>query len=232
VNLVTKPLRAYAVTEHDENTGGIIFARHDIAARKAGANEYGDGELTYVSCRRAPWADHCAETGIVPAKLMIDFGWHFECHGCGARIDVDWLRENRLPLDGVCGSQNGWVFCCARCKWRHKKYLGRERAAKDDAIEAFKAIIRARFGDVEFVERGETGGHHVYVVEGERGGWHWSQVHVAFKFPGMQIGPAHLVRDEPHGRGRNGFIGPTKPHYTCCGGDREAFEKFAAETKP
>lgn len=230
-----KPLRAFAVTEPDENIGGIIFARHAITAAKIGAEEYGCGEIQGMSCRRAAWADQYCDTGRVPASQMIARGWHFECHGCGARIDEDWLIENNLTVDGVCGSQNTWVFCCARCKWRHKRYLAREASAKADAIEAFKAVVRKRFGDVEFIDTDPTGNmrqHHAYVVEGERGGWHWRQVHIAFNFPGMQFGPAHLVRDEPHGRGQCGFIGPTKPHYTCCGGDREAFEKFAAETKP
>jgi hypothetical protein len=230
---MTRPLRAYAVTESGENTGGIIFARHDIVAKRWGANEYGDGDIHSMSCRRAPWADHLAESGVVPAKLMIGHGWHFECHGCGERIDEDWLRENHLPLDGVCGSQNGWVFCCARCKWRHMKYLAAERAAAEEAITCFKAVIRARFGDVEFpVTVGKYGGSHAYVIRGDRGGWHWQEVSVAFNFPGQQIGPAHLERRQPHGRGRNGFIGPVKPDYTCYSGDREAFEKFAAETKP
>ena len=50
-------MKAYAVTEEDENTGGIIYAEHNIVARRLGANEYADGEIAYVSCRRAPWAD-------------------------------------------------------------------------------------------------------------------------------------------------------------------------------
>lgn len=229
---MTKPLRAYAVTEQGENVGGIFFARHAITATKRGACEYADGDIHYVSCRRAPWADHLAETGAVPASLMIAHGWHFECHGCGATIDEDWLREQRLKVEGVCGYQNGRVFCCARCKWKHMKYEARRRAAEKEAIDAFKAIVRARFGDVEFVDKDEDRrGHHAYVVEGDRGGWHWNQVSVAFKFPGMVYGPAHLERREPYGRGRKGFIGPAKATYTCCGGDVKAFEKFAAETK-
>src|SRR5690606_22246621 len=111
-------------------------------------------------------------------------GWHFECHSCGARIDEDWLHEEGLSVDGVCGSQNGWVFCCPRCKWRHMKYEARRRATERDAIEAYKSMVRSRFGDVEFVDKDEhRNGHHAYVIEGDRGGWHWNQVHVAFKFP-------------------------------------------------
>src|SRR5687767_14229018 len=45
----TPALRAYAVTEEDEGTGGIIFARHAIVARRAGANEYNGGEFHGVT---------------------------------------------------------------------------------------------------------------------------------------------------------------------------------------
>ncbi|SEM52789.1 hypothetical protein SAMN05192583_0521 [Sphingomonas gellani] len=69
-----KPLKAYTVLEHDERTGAIYFARHAIVARKAGAAEYGDGELSYVTCNRAPWADRFADTGAVPAAVMVEHG--------------------------------------------------------------------------------------------------------------------------------------------------------------
>ena len=50
-------LRAFAVTEEDEGTGAIYFAKHDIVAKKLGANDFAGGEIDYISCRRAPWAD-------------------------------------------------------------------------------------------------------------------------------------------------------------------------------
>ena len=84
-----KPVRAYVVLENDERSGAIYFARHAITARKAGANEYGDGELSYVTCNRAPYADQFAETGMVPASVLVENGWHFECGSCGHRIDDD-----------------------------------------------------------------------------------------------------------------------------------------------
>lgn len=221
---MTKPLLAYSVVENCESTGGIVFARHRIAALKQGACAWSDGDISGMILQRVPWADHCADTGIVPANLMIAHGWHFECHGCGATIDEDWLAEEKLDIDGVVGNQNGPIFCCARCKWRNMRYMARRVRAKSEAVTLFQSIIRQRFGDVEFA------GEHVHLIEGERGGFHWYQVHVAFNFPGMVIGPAWLQRDEPSPRGHHGFIGPAKARYTCCAADREAFEKFAAET--
>ena len=84
-----KPLLAYAVTEDFEGMGGIVFARSNIEARKWGAREYNDGELGGMTCKRVPWADRYASERDIPISAMVDVGWHFECHGCGRRIDTD-----------------------------------------------------------------------------------------------------------------------------------------------
>jgi len=39
-------LKAYAVLEDCENTGGIVFARHSIVALRNGASTFGDGEIS------------------------------------------------------------------------------------------------------------------------------------------------------------------------------------------
>src|SRR4051812_28465441 len=106
---------AYAVTETYENTGRIVFADRPIDARKIGAGEFNDGQLGGLSVRRAPWADRFGTARALPARVCIDEGWHFECSGCGATIDSDWLYERHLPLSGVIGSSIGNVYCCRRC---------------------------------------------------------------------------------------------------------------------
>lgn len=224
-----KPIRAFAVTETDENTGGIIFARHAITATRIGADEYGTGEIHGMSCRRAKWADQFADTGRVPASEMIARGWHFECHGCGSRIDEDELRCRGLSVDGVVGTQNSWVFCGARCRLRHLAQLRREKMCGDAFLEVLRGVIRKRFGNVHIHEDAENFKPHVYVISDRRievvG-----QAAVYFDFPGMQIGPASIHYDWPYSFAWDGK-GPVKPHFRCCNGDREAFEKFAEETK-
>lgn len=228
--------RAYSVTEHDENTGEIYFARHRIVAAKAGADEFADGELIRVSCHRAPWADAYAGRPI-PARVMIANGWNFECSGCGERIDEHFLYDNRLPLSGVIGTQRSQVFCGSRCARRFYSLQRRRKAEEQRAIEAFKAIVRKRFPDAKFVDEHDNPNwrHHAYVTyrHGEKG-WLWEQVAVAFTFPGMEIGPATLrLSDRPwrgYGLG-NRFIGPIRPEYHCCNGDRQAFEAWAAATR-
>lgn len=218
-----RALKAFAVTEDYENTGGVFFARHAIAARRHGADQFADGDISSVTCRRAPWADEFAGRA-VPAKVMIANGWHFECHGCGQHIDVDWLYDNRLPIDGVIGKQHGPVYCCSRCARKHISLQRRRKNEEQRAIAAYKAIVRRRFPDADFCddEQSTFRGHHANVVPG-RGGWHWNQVIVSFRFPGMKIGPARFRRDEPCGN----KTGPVRAEYSCCNGDREAFEAYA-----
>lgn len=207
-----KPLRAYAVCEHDERTGAIYFARHAIVARRIGANEHGDGELSYVTCTRAPWADRYAAEGDVPASVMVMNGWHFECTGCGRRIDegMPYLWENEVmagePLNGanlryakwkpshVIGTQHGLVFCRASCE----ADFNREQAAKkhvgDRAIARFERVITRRFPDA-VIERKDYLRPHVYVMRDQQDRLIVEQVAVSFSFPGQVIAPATLRMD-------------------------------------
>ncbi len=98
---VKRPRRAYAVLEDSESTGGIVFARSNVEARRIGAAIYHDGEFSGRHCNRVPWADAYEPEGNVPASVCIDNGWHFECCGCGANIDSDWLYDNDLTIEGV-----------------------------------------------------------------------------------------------------------------------------------
>jgi len=219
-------VKAYSVLEKEDMTGDIYFASRAIYAAKWGANEYADGELGGVQCRRAPWADMFAETG-VPAKVAVDHGWRFECHGCGITVDSDIGCEHGLSVDGICGKVSGAVYCSARCKWRHVRDQERRKAEERSAIEDFKQIVLSRFPDADFEEETENfWGHHAYVSRTHGcGHWHRGQVIISFRFPGMRIGPAQFRMDPFH------KIGPPTAGYTCCNGDREAFESYAAATR-
>lgn len=216
-----KPLRAYAVLEADENTGGITFARDKRQALRDGASRWHSGEPEYCEATRAPWADRFAESGEIPAKEMIANGWHLECYGCGARIDEDWLLDQGLPLSGVIGSQDSRTYCCARCKWRHMKRTATRRTQEELAIAAVKNFVLRRFPDAIFRPNDKS---HAYVVPGPHGGWHWQEVTVYFAFPGMQIGPASCDLRRDFGR----QLLPIKPVFRCYAGDKEAFEAWAS----
>lgn len=218
-------LRAFAVLEEDEGTGGIVFARHAVAARRRGANKYANGEVGYVRCNRAPWADAFAD-GRVPAAVMVENGWHFECGGCGIKIDSDMPYEHDKPVSGIIGHQHSMVFCDADCQAWYKAERAEAARRQDRAIDRFKRIVRRRFPDVEFMANDEhhIGRVHAYVSRRPDGHWRVGQVVVSFAFPGMEYGPAYLRYDNSYGR-------LEKPHYSVCAGDREAFERFINNKK-
>jgi hypothetical protein len=218
-------LKAYAVLEDSENTGGIVFAKHAIVARREGSSQFGSGEFEGWSCRRAPWADAWADSDEdVPAKLMIEHGWHFECCGCGHKIDEDWLNDEGLPLDGVSGTQHSRVYCSEICECHDNLRRAIARGHERRAISALKEFVLKRFPGIAF-EQKDNSKPHAYASE-SKGVWQVRQAVVAFGFPGMKIGPAtcRIDRDQSHDK----FIGPIWPEFSCCFGDKEAFETWAA----
>jgi hypothetical protein len=213
-------LKAYAVTEENENTGGIVFAEHAIVARRIGADRYNDSEFSGLTCRRAPWADEYHETG-VPAKVMIGHGWHFECHGCGSTIDEDWLHENDLPLDRVIGFEHSSIFCHDICEAEQHLREVTKRHHERRMIETMTAWLLKRFPGVEIATEGNCKPRAYARQAG--GSWSVDQAVVSFKFPGMKIGPASYRFDHDHH-----IIGPVKPHIECCHGDHDVFVAWAA----
>lgn len=211
-------MKAFIVQETDEGTGGVIFAKSNIAARKIGASEYNGGEIGGMSVHRAPGLDQYAETG-VPARVMIEEGWWFECSGCGMRINEENLSEDGRPVSGVVGVMDSLVFCCALCHEQWTETQRRKREAGDAFLAKLKQHAARRLGAVDFVA-GEFK-EHVYVVEVD-GHLIVRQAVVSFKFPGMAVGPANLRYDEAHNDGPQPLV------FYCCNGDKDAFEAFAS----
>jgi hypothetical protein len=211
-------MKAFAVQEDCEGTGDIFYADHAITAKKRFANEFGDGDLSGISCHRAPWADayapHC------PRLVMIDHGWWIECNGCGVRIDSDLEvnpddpDEEVRKLDPV--EDDRGLFCLASCRDR---YLA-DRAARQDAEAAARATLEvkllAKLPGVTVV--GEI---HSY-VEKRDGLYVARQTRAAFDFPGSTIGPAYFSHNE---------IGE-EPSVTVCQGDLPAWETWRASLQP
>ncbi len=216
-------MRAFAVLENCENKGGIVFAEHAVVARRLGANEYSCGDFYGVSCRRAPWADIFAGSS-VPANVMISHGWHFECVGCGETINEDWLYDEELTLDGVIGYDRGLVYCSEICEARHNLERAEARDRERRALVALKAYVAKRFPKVEFRDDGNWR-PRAHATK-ESGAWLIKHAVVSFDFPGMKIGPATCRLERGHRD--HWLIGPMKPEYSCCFGDKESFEAWAA----
>ncbi|WP_257556484.1 hypothetical protein [Sphingobium sp. CFD-2] len=240
-------IKAYSVQETCEGTGGIVFAKHNVVARRIGARRHGDGDFDSVTCHRAPWADRYAEDGHVPASAAIEAGWWFECAGCGRRINEDlpnaWAQEMgrdeplrgqqllyaRWRPDHIIGYMDTAVFCRKACKVRHDRHEAERERRQNRAIDAFKRIILKRFPDAAICDNvGDDEPyyrrhHHAYATT-VKGRWRVKQIKVAFAFPGMKIAPASLEYNPQSYDMRE----HRKPAFRCCNGDKEAFEAWAA----
>lgn len=221
-------LRAWSVTEEDEGTGGIVFAKHGIVALKDGASQFGGGEWEYYKARRAPWADRYAEDGNLPASAMVDAGWHFECSGCGIRIDEDLPDMHRAyrdwTSDQVVGTQYA-AWCTLKCQEQHQAERVDRKRYEGLIADMMERLVKRRFPDVQIIRNRERLDPHVSVQK-EHGFWRLQQATVSFDFPGMQHGPAHYRWD------RFSSYGEKNAHFTCCTGDKEAFEAFASQVRP
>jgi hypothetical protein len=215
-------LRAFAVTDRSEGTGGIVFARHAIVARREGACTFGDGDFESVECRRAPWADDYAGDSL-PAWVLIDNGWHYEDAWTGETIDTDYLDERGLPIKGVIGTQHSLVFACQAHADAYATEETQRKAVEAKGIEEMQAIVLKRFPDALLTPSGSAFSQHAYASK-DGGEFVLKQVIVSFEFPGMKIGPASARYDRPYNEAFEGL----KPVFWCCGGDKEAFEAWAA----
>lgn len=219
-------LRAWSVTEEDEGTGGIVFAKHGIVALKDGASRFGSGEWEYYKARRAPWADAYAEAGYMPASVMVEHGWHFECSGCGVRIDEDLPDMKRRfrdwTPDHVVGSQHQ-TWCTPKCHDEDMAERADRKRWEELIVDMMARLVKRRFPSVEIIHDRANLTPHVYLRKKD-GFWRLSQAIVSFNFPGMKIAPASYRWD------RDSSYGNAKAHFTCCVGDQEAFEAFVRDS--
>lgn len=81
--MMTATLKAYIVTEPEENTGGVIYAKSAIEARRWGADLYSDGELRGMSCCRAPALDDKRGDKRAEMQYLLAMGWWFESAAIG-----------------------------------------------------------------------------------------------------------------------------------------------------
>lgn len=221
-------LKAYSVLETCENTGGIVFAKHHVVARREGAAEFGGGDFHSVTCRREPGLDRYAESRVVPAADLIEMGWHFECW-CGARCDLDSLAERGLPVDGVIGSDRGTVYCSAVCEQKHATERVERIAFEAELLERLSAWIKARLPDAYLLMDPGPWCPHFYTSK-EDDVWMLRQAILAFDYPHRQHWPAQF-RFEREGFDLGRRHGCISAVLTYSGGDREAFEAFARDQR-
>jgi hypothetical protein len=244
-------LKAYSCMEtySGEWSGAIIFAKSNIEARKAAANEFNEGELGGMQVIRAPWADIYAARHLVPISAMVDHGWHFECVWSGCTIDSD-LYENGIEfynketdeyewnevLKGKepVGFQNGPCFACQEYADKYKEAKIIEKDFNEEQVKIYRDMVVKRLPDAVLIDqdgymRRQWIGSRDMKTSDFLGfnSRYISEVHIPFSFPGMKHWAALEFRQPEHGN----KIGPNKPAFVCASGDREMFENWAKEQK-
>lgn len=138
-----KTLKAYSVQGYE--CGCITFATSNVVARREGANELGVEFEEIVSCCRAPWADaYAGVKGGVPALVMIENGWWFECCHCRYRIDSDLYNyKTDMPLEPV--EENGFIYCTPACLDAEKQ----DKAAREAREAAVTKVVKEKFPGTE-----------------------------------------------------------------------------------
>lgn len=238
-------LKAYACMETYECTGAIIFAKSNIEARKAAANEFNDSELGGMSVKRAPWADKYGSRGKIPIADMIDQGWHFECWYSGLRIDseiYDYGTDKWNPDTKECegdtflvgktpvGFQEGPVFACQEYADLHWEEQRKRKEYEAEMLKMYRGMVLRRLPDAVLIDGQKYGQHeHIYSALASDGTTRVvEQVCIPFEFPGMKHNASlHVYRNN----NKSDSIGPLLPHFMCANGDRELFEKWAKEQK-
>lgn len=168
-------MKAYTVTdEWGEGHAVVMFAKHNVVARRNGANAL-DCDFESVSCTRSPEFDSYAETGHVPPLVKIDHGWWMECWQCSARLDLDDYDDERPRSAMVEHGER--VFCNATCM----AAFDAERAAYKARFEEFKRRITEGRPDLAWRHfGGETGG----------------TCYATFGFPGGKYGGSVRMDDD------------------------------------
>lgn len=214
-------LKAYAVREDCENTGGIYYATSNIVARKAGSHEYNGSELGGMSCRRAPWADKYAP-GPCPKLVMIDHGWWFECHGCCAKMSCDAADDSEEdggndPNRYI--ERGSAVYCSIECRTRYRSEQAMRKRLERKAIRDLAAALLLKLPDVVpvTIRRKDNWRPHASVVK-QDGVWKTQQCVVSFDWPGRKIGFGTFRFDK---------IGE-EPHVAICHGDMDAWNAWRA----
>lgn len=221
-------LRCFHVSDDDPETDMIVFDKHSIGAKRQWANEHGNGpsEISGISARRRPEWDQYAP-GPVPALVMIDAGWRFECQGClrwitsddiGQPIGHDDDDHDMADEYGPGVSRGimepyeprpGRIWCTRTC---HDEDMAERRRIKRMEVAARRIIgaaVLRRWPGVALVEREGSLDAHVYATRHSCGYLLIHSVRVRFQVPGMKHGGCSLhVEDEQWQRGRVEEQGP------------------------
>lgn len=129
-------MKAYLVDCDQENGAQLYFAETANQAKSHAANEEGIDYIEVTSCRRKPEYDQYAP-GPVPAKVLIEDGWWFECYGCSRHVSNDggYDYDEVMELGGPVYRGNA-VWCSTACQTRYDERRAEEKRQEQIAIDA------------------------------------------------------------------------------------------------
>lgn len=242
-------LKAYACLEPYENTGGIVFAKSNIEARRRSADEYHDGDIGGMSVKRAPWADKYGAAHKVPILDMTDHGWRFECQLTGVIIESDIYENGTYRYDETLkedvfdsfligkspvGNQYGDCFACQEYADEYYEIKRQRKEFEKEQLDFYKEMLFSRFPDAILVNDEIHGNkEHIYSIANNvisKAGTPFivQEFRIPFKFPSGNHLAHFEMRREYYGWESHG---PIKPFYTCAKADLEVFEKWSEEQK-
>jgi hypothetical protein len=221
-------MKAYAVTDSYEGGGDIYYAVHAITARRAGADEYSEGNLSGVTCKRAHWADEFAP-GPCPKLVMIDHGWSFECHGCYSRLSCDGVEEHDSDGRGHIDRNRfvelrGGVFCTAECRAKERSERARLKRLQRRAVNDLVSALSQKLPEARAIKRNKNRFANPYasVERQDDGSFVIKECIVGFEWPGMK-----------DGHGTFGFRkAGEEPYVEICRGDIPAWDAWRRSVNP
>jgi hypothetical protein len=183
---MNKRLKAYEVRDDYEGHCVIRFAANNATARREGANELDIEWENVEHCQRKPEFDQYAP-GPVPADVLIEHGWWFECWHCDRRVSEDLKQEveddDLDPNDFDIITDGHAVYCSHRCQMTHWA----ERRANDSAKVALLELFEAKYPDCT-IQRLHVYGQKLEPRERPHGGMLCT---VHFLFPGAKYGATY-----------------------------------------
>ena len=217
----TQSLCFHISGSNDPEEDMIVFAKTSIEAKRRWANEHGDGDqyITGISARRCKGWDQYAP-GPVPALVMIEDGWYFECEGCSRMINEDAISHG-LDEDDEGGpappmqpyEPTPWrIWCSRECHDDDMAERRRIKRAEARAIAVVQRHVLKRYPNVTL----RTGdyAHYASVRREIRAGRRLlvHDVRIGFELPGMKHGAlVWSVSDEKWRHATVDLIGPVLP---------------------
>ena len=207
-------LFAYSVTDAEEDSAVVVFAKLGAVARRRGADQLGIVFEEVGSCTRVKEFDQYAP-GPVPMKGYLAAGWWLQCRQCGMRFTKEGRHRERAsgddaayqPFEPIQDGEGG-AYCCAACMMDEFAELRRDLAKVNAGIEAATILWPMATGiHTTMVQSrspnrtqpvpwdGTAGGRFPYRV-GELGAEYFYEVIVSMRLPKLEYPCSWVVGEK------------------------------------